>query len=101
MNTMVTFLGYCIAGIIVFYVAMFFFAESIPLPYGNLPDGMKIERMIAAEIIECLIAAGDQDLTGSLMLGAPKSAIVSGATDIMTRDALLERRDVVCRDVDR
>ena len=96
MQNIAKFLAYCVVGIIVFYVVMFFFAESAPLPYGDMPDGMKIERMIAAEIIECLVAAGDQGMTGAFLLGASKSDIATAAVDAATRDALLERRDAVC-----
>lgn len=90
------FLVYSAIAVVVFYVAMFFFAESIPLPYGSLPDGMKIERMLAAEIIECALAAGDEGMVAGLAWGASKSDIARVAVDIMTRDQMLERRDVVC-----
>ena len=95
------FLVYSAIAVVVFYAAMFFFAESIPLPYGSMPDGMKIERMIAAEIMDCMLAAGDEGMVASLAWGASKSDIVSGAIDIASRDQLLERRDVACAGAER
>ena len=101
MQGIAKFLVYSAIAVVAFYVAMFLFAESIPLPYSSLPDGMKIERMIAAEIMDCLLAAGDEGMVASLTWGASKSEVVSGVVDIMSRDQLLERRDVACPDAER
>ena len=98
MQGIAKFLGYFVMGVVVFYVAMFFFAESVPLPYSSIPDDIKIERMIAAEIIECAVAAGDEGVIAGLAWGASKSDIARLAVDLMTRDQLLERRDYICPD---
>ena len=73
MKGIAKFLAYSVMAVAVFYVAMFFFAESIPLPYGSIPDGMKIERMIASEIIECGLAAGNEGVVAGIAWGASKS----------------------------
>lgn len=101
MQGITKFLVYSALAVAAFYVAMFFFAESIPLPYDSIPDGMKIERMIATEILNCLLAAGDEGVIAGLAWGAPKSEVVRLMVDITTRDQLLERRDVVCADAAR
>ena len=96
MRNIATFLGYLVIAAIVFYVVMFLFAESVPLPYGSMPDSMKIERMIAAELIECSVASGDQGIAASFVFGASKSDIASVLVDALTRDRLLEERDAIC-----
>ena len=96
MQNIAKFLGYLVMAIFAFYVVMFLFAESVPLPYGSMPDGIKIERMIAAELIECSVASGDEGIASSFVLGASKSDIASVLVDALTRDTLLERRNAVC-----
>ncbi len=89
-------LGYIVVAIIIFYAAMFFFAESLPLPYRSMPDAMKIERMIAAEIIECTIGSDPDAAVGMLLLGISKSDMAKLAVDSMTRQQLLSERDSSC-----
>ncbi len=96
MDNLAKFLGYAVIAIIIFYAAMFFFAESLPLPYRSMPDAMKIERMIAAEIIECTIGADPDAAAGMFLLGISKSDMVKLAVDSMTRQQLLSERDSSC-----
>ncbi|MXZ91251.1 MAG: hypothetical protein F4W95_10005 [Chloroflexi bacterium] len=89
-------LGSCVMAPIVFYVVMFFFAESIPLPYGSIPDRMKIERMVAAEVIECMVADGSEEMTSAFLLGASQSDIAKVMVNAGTREKLLEVLDETC-----
>ncbi len=93
MQSLAKLLGYAVMGVAVFYVVMFFFAESIPLPYHKMPDSIKIERLIAAEIIECTVAADSDVGFGMLFLGISKSDLAKLAVDSSTRDQLLAERD--------
>ena len=72
MQSLAKLLGYAVMAVAVFYVVMFFFAESIPLPYHKVPDAIKIERMIAAETIECQVAADGNIGFGMLLIGCVK-----------------------------
>ena len=96
MNNSAKFLGYAVIAIVIFYAAMFFFAESLPLPYRSMPDAMKIERMIAAEIVECTIGTDRDVAAGMFLLGISKSDMVKLAVDSMTRQQLLSERDSSC-----
>ena len=97
-NELAKILGYTVLAIIVFYAVMFFFAESLPLPYRSMPDAMKIERMIAAEAIECAIGSDPNAGAGMFLLGVSKSDLAKLAVDSLTRDQLLEQRDDTCQD---
>ena len=92
-------LSYIVIGVIVFYGAMFFFVESLPLPYRVMPDAMKIERMIAAETMECMIADDADVGAGLFLLGVSKSDLVRLAVSLQTREQLLAERDSICPDV--
>jgi hypothetical protein len=96
MQSLAKLLGYAVMAVAVFYVVMFFFAESIPLPYHKVPDAIKIERMIAAETIECQVAADGNIGFGMLLMGVSKSDLTKLAVDSQTRDQLLVERNREC-----
>ena len=96
MQSLAKFLGYGIMGAAAFYAVMFFFAESVPLPYRSMPDAMKIERMIAAEIVECTISSDQDAAAGMFLLGVSKSDLAKLLVDSSTRQQLLNERDSSC-----
>ena len=96
MQSLAKLLGYAVMAVAVFYVVMVFFAESIPLPYHKVPDAIKIERMIAAETIECQVAADGNIGFGMLLMGVSKSDLTKLAVDSQTRDQLLVERNREC-----
>ena len=91
-------LGGAIVLIAIFYVVMFFFAGDIELPYRYLPDFIKLDRMIAAETIQCGLESGQ--ISGFARLGigitGEKTAILLAR--VTTRSQIIEIRDAICSD---
>ena len=91
-----TFLFILIAG---FYAFMYFRAGSVEFPYHLLPDAVKLDRMVAAELMQC--ALRDPDLSGIVRLGAgfAGNELVTFLAQATTRSEIIAARDEACAEI--
>ena len=97
--------GTAIVVVGIFYGVMYFFPEVIGLPYDRIPAFLKLDRMIAAEAIECSIASDGGIESGALFgmfmseaagINNPSRIVIVGLTKITTRTEIIEIRDDAC-----
>ena len=95
-KTVATVLIFIVTG---FYVFMYFRSGSVGFPYHLLPDAVKLDRMIAAELMQCVLHDPDTDSIARWSIGMVPTETAAFLAQASFRSELIEARDDACKSV--
>ena len=88
-----TVLLFLVAG---FYAFMYFRAGAVEFPYHLLPDAVKLDRMIAAELMQCALHNPDTAGIARWGIGMAPTETAAFLAQATLRSEIIEARDTAC-----
>lgn len=82
-----------------FYAFMYFRAGSVEFPYHLLPDAVKLDRMIAAELMQCALQNPDTDSLARWGIGMAPTETAAFLAQATLRSEIIQARDDACESV--
>ena len=83
-----------------FYAFMYFRAGSVEFPYHLMPDAAKIDRMIAAELMQCALHNPDIPGLARWGIGMAPTETAAFLAQATLRHEIIAARDAACESAD-